>query len=92
VDNITSNYLLFQNYPNPFNPTTRIEFSIPFESKIKLEVYDLLGQKVATLFNGIKPAGQFKFDFVAAHLSTGIYIYRLTTPTQILSRKMIFLK
>lgn len=85
-------YSLGQNYPNPFNPTTRIEFSLPKQSHVRLEVFDMLGKKVATLVNGAQPAGEYKVDFDATKLVSGVYIYRLSTPDRMLSRKMILLK
>ncbi len=85
-------FALLQNYPNPFNPVTTIEFSTPKTSKIKLEVFDLLGRKVSVLINGVSNAGNHSITFNGAALSSGVYIYRLSTPQQIISRKMILMK
>ena len=89
---IPVNFSLKQNYPNPFNPTTKIEFLIPVKTKIKLEIFDILGRKISTLIDGEESAGNHSFDFNAYKLSSGVYIYRLSSPNQILSKKMILLK
>lgn len=70
-------FLLEQNYPNPFNPSTTISFSIPEASDMSLDVYDVMGRHVATLFNGMKQAGIHEVKFDATSLSSGIYITRL---------------
>ena len=85
-------YNLYQNYPNPFNPTTTISFSVPFSEKVELSVYDLLGRKVATLYNDIAPAGITRVDFKANNLASGIYIYTIKTKNGIISKKLELLK
>jgi len=85
-------FSLEQNYPNPFNPSTKIEFSIPVKTKVKLEIFDILGRKISTLADGEESAGSHSVDFNAYNLSSGVYIYKLSSPNKILSRKMILLK
>jgi len=68
---------LLQNYPNPFNPTTKISFSIPNSTHVKLIVYDLLGREIQTLVDEIKTAGAYFVPFDAANLASGIYFYKL---------------
>jgi hypothetical protein len=70
-------FSLKQNYPNPFNPSTTIEYSVPQESFVNLTVYDVLGEKVASLVNDVRLAGTYKNYFNATNLSSGIYIVRM---------------
>ncbi len=73
--NVPVKYSLEQNYPNPFNPSTMIRFSLPQANKVSLVVYNLLGQKVATLVDKELTAGTHEVDFNAANLSSGVYFY-----------------
>ena len=91
-ETMPSTFNLRQNYPNPFNPVTTIAYSVVKDSKIKLEVFDVLGRKVATLVNASQPAGSYKVNFDASKLSSGVYIYTISSQSQILSKKMILLK
>jgi hypothetical protein len=76
-----STYSLSQNYPNPFNPSTTIKFALPFDSNVKLTVYNITGQVVRVLTNGVLSAGthnvQFNFNESGANISSGIYFYTL---------------
>jgi hypothetical protein len=72
-----SNFELSQNYPNPFNPSTTIRYALPFESKVAIIVYNLLGQEVATLVNNVESTGYHEVVFNAANLSSGVYIYTI---------------
>lgn len=92
IDQIPTGYVLSQNYPNPFNPTTNIQFSIPEQGFVSLKVYNTLGQEVATLVNDIKSAGTYKVDFDASKLSSGVYIYTLSTGRILMSKKMLLMK
>jgi len=83
---------LSQNYPNPFNPVTIISYSVPSEMKVKLTIFDMLGREVTTLVNQVQQAGQYKVDFDASKLSTGVYVYRLSTPNSVISKKMMLVK
>jgi len=85
-------FALAQNYPNPFNPSTKIEYSLKKASDVTLEIYNVVGQKVATLVNGRKPAGQFSVDFDASNFSSGLYFYTLKSGDVNLTRKMMLLK
>jgi len=86
-------YELLQNYPNPFNPSTNISFNLPEANRISLEVFDVLGRKVATLYqNEVFSAGQHQVTFDASSLASGIYIYRLNTENFNLSKTMILVK
>ena len=85
-------FRLYQNYPNPFNPVTTIEYSLPVESFVQLKVYNAIGNEVATLVNEEQAAGDYKVDFNAVELPSGIYFYKLQNTNFIQSKKMIFLK
>ena len=87
-----SNFRLSQNYPNPFNPTTNINYSITNSGHITLSVYNVLGQKVATLVNQEQKAGQYVVNFDASKLASGIYMYTLQSQGVSLTKKMMLLK
>ncbi|MCG6960344.1 lamin tail domain-containing protein, partial [bacterium BMS3Abin03] len=89
---IPKEYNLFQNYPNPFNPTTNINYSVPGKSYISLKVYNLLGQEVATLFEGMQLAGNYTVTFNAEELASGVYLYQLRANDYISTKKLILLK
>ncbi len=92
VPGLPTEYSISQNYPNPFNPSTRIDFSIPKISKVVLKVYNMLGQEVTTLVNEELSAGNYKYDFNAINLASGIYIYRLQAGDYSFTKKMTLLK
>jgi len=85
-------FALSQNYPNPFNPSTRIEFALPKETRVRLEVYNMLGQKVATLVDEVRSAGNYGVTFDAGSLASGLYFYRLSTNEVSFLKKMMLLK
>ena len=91
-DGIPTEYLLTQNYPNPFNPSTVINYSIPQAGFVKLSVFNLLGEKVATLVDETLQAGNYSVNFNAANLSSGLYIYKLETESFTQSMKMMLMK
>ncbi len=92
IDEVPSKYSLEQNYPNPFNPTTSIKFSIPERTNVTLDIYNVLGERVAQLVNAEVTAGNYDVKFNAINLSSGIYLYQLKTPNFKLSRKMLLIK
>lgn len=84
---------LSQNYPNPFNPSTTIAFGLPENGAVTLEVYDIIGRKVAILINGEqKSAGYYSINFDAEHLSSGMYLYRLQVGNSIITKKLTLIK
>ncbi len=86
-------FALNQNYPNPFNPTTQIGFSLPQNEHVRIDVYNMLGQRVATLANGLFTAGTHQISFDASRLASGMYMYRLQTEHGIaLMKKMTLIK
>jgi hypothetical protein len=96
------NFELNQNFPNPFNPSTKINYNLPFDSKVTLEIYNIAGERISQLVNEEQPAGYYSVDFNSSSLnkniSSGIYFYRMTivnkaTGNNISSiKKMILLK
>jgi len=91
-NNIPTQFALKQNYPNPFNPSTNITYELPKSSLVQLTVYNILGEKIATLVNATKAAGVHSVQFNAGNISSGLYIYQLKAGNVTLSRKMLLLK
>jgi DNA-binding beta-propeller fold protein YncE len=85
-------YALLQNFPNPFNPSTSIRFSLPHAGNVSLEVYNVLGERVAVLLDQSMPAGSFDVQFHAAGLPSGMYLYRLQANGYSSVNKMMLLK
>jgi hypothetical protein len=85
-------FALHQNYPNPFNPTTIIRFELPQAVQVRLSVYNLLGQEVALLVDGQRPAGVYAESFDAAGLPSGTYFYRIEAGSYVQVRKMTVVK
>ena len=91
-ESIPTGYILYQNYPNPFNPTTSISYSLPQASFVKLEITNILGQSVAILVHDQKPAGNYKANFEASKLSSGVYFYTIEAGDFRQTRKMLLIK
>ena len=89
---LPTEFTLAQNYPNPFNPSTVIGFSLPTASSVKLEIFNVLGQKVTTLASGRYAAGNYSFEFDASDHPSGVFFYRLTHDNGVETRKMILIK
>ena len=85
-------YALDQNYPNPFNPTTTINYELAEQTHVKLVVFNILGEEVATLVNSNQQAGSYKARFNASNLAGGMYVYRLETPAFTKTLKMSLVK
>lgn len=83
---------LHNNFPNPFNPTTNISFTLPMTENVQLNVYNVLGQRVATLVDGMMTAGTHSVNFNAANLASGVYIYQLRAGSFTQSRTMMLVK
>ncbi|MGQ9805651.1 MAG: S8 family serine peptidase [Chlorobiales bacterium] len=91
---LPSRYALHQNYPNPFNPTTVIRYDLPKASAVKLELFDVLGRKVATLVNARQEAGayQYRLNSSTYNLSSGVYFYSLKANSFVLAKKLVLMK
>ena len=85
-------HMLYQNYPNPFNPVTTINYQLQITNYIDLSIYNLLGQKVATLVSKHQQAGAYQVEWDASGFASGVYIYRLQAEGKILNKKMLLLK
>ncbi len=92
VGSIPSEYKLEHNFPNPFNPSTTIGFTLPKDDHVQLKVYDVLGNEVATLINGLLKAGKHEVKFSANDLSSGIYFYSLKAKNFKQTYKMVLIK
>jgi hypothetical protein len=89
---VPEKFALNQNYPNPFNPSTQIEFAVPQESRVTVEVYTMLGEKVATVVDEVMPVGYHTARFDASQLASGLYLYRMTSGQFTMTRKMMLVR
>ena len=89
---IIKSFTLYQNYPNPFNPNTTIAYYIPEESFVKLSVFNSLGQLIKVLVNENQKLGEYKINFSAEDLTSGIYYYQLISDNNSITRKLLLLK
>ena len=93
---VLEEYTLAQNFPNPFNPSTNIEFSIPQTSNVTIEVYNIVGERVASLVNKTLDAGYHRINFNASNLPSGTYVYQLKASgengTIVETKKMLLMK
>jgi hypothetical protein len=83
---------LDQNFPNPFNPTTAIKYRLDQTGKVRLSIYNVLGQRVKVLIDEIQEAGSYRHSFEASHLAAGVYFYMLEMNNRMITKKMILLK
>jgi hypothetical protein len=90
--NVPADYVLSQNYPNPFNPTTEIKYSVPQRGVVSLKVYNVLGQQVATLFEGERQAGNYVVTFDASGFTSGVYFYRMQSGNTSITKKLVLMK
>jgi hypothetical protein len=101
TETITFSYQLHQNYPNPFNQSTTIEFDLPKTSEVTLQIFNILGEEVATLLSARLTgaagqasllSGSHSVEWDAAHLASGVYLYRLEAEGYVETKKMILMK
>jgi hypothetical protein len=89
---IPTSFSLSQNYPNPFNPTTKINYSVPFDSKVTISVYSITGELVMELVNDNVSSGSYSVDFDGSNLASGMYIYKMTAGNFTQTNKMMLMK
>ncbi|MCB0287909.1 MAG: T9SS type A sorting domain-containing protein, partial [Calditrichaeota bacterium] len=91
---IPETFALYQNFPNPFNPQTTILFDLPESAKVKVQIFDLLGRRVATLANRQFIAGRYELQWQPeAQISSGVYFYRIDAGEKFVqTRRMIFIR
>ncbi len=90
--NLPGSFQLAQNYPNPFNPSTVIEFALPSSGRVKLQIFNVLGQEVEVLVDRSMSAGTHQVEFNARTQPSGVYFYRLTHSEGTITKKMILVK
>jgi hypothetical protein len=89
---LPASFELAQNYPNPFNPTTTIGFSVATRRHVSLDVFNVLGQEVATLVNEERAPGHYAVTWDGSTMATGVYFYRLRAGEYTATRKMVLVK
>ena len=92
TDEIPQSFTLYQNYPNPFNPTTTIKFALHVNSKVKINVYNTIGQLVETLVDKEMESGYHEVNFDASRLASGVYLYQLQAQDYVSVKKMLMIK
>ncbi|MBD3234822.1 MAG: T9SS type A sorting domain-containing protein [candidate division Zixibacteria bacterium] len=91
-DQLPLNYALMDAYPNPFNATTNISFGLPEAGNVSLEIYNLMGQKITTLIDGVMDAGYHTVAWDASEYSSGVYLYKLEAEGKVITKRMTLLK
>ena len=97
LENIPSDFSLSQNYPNPFNPVTKLDYNLPLRSSVNISIYNVLGQEIKTLVNGVKEYGYHSVtwngrDELGREMSSGVYFVRITSQGFTKTRKMLLVK
>ena len=97
LENIPSTFSLSQNYPNPFNPITKLDYNLPLRSKVNISIYNVLGQEIKTLVNGVKEYGYHSVTWdgrndLGKDMSSGVYFARITSKGFTKTRKMLLVK
>lgn len=92
TQDLPEEFAVFQNHPNPFNPSTTISFSIPESEKVTLSIFNITGQKIAELHDGVMAAGKHSIIWNASNMPSGTYFYRLTAGSYSAKNKMMLVK
>jgi hypothetical protein len=90
--NVPYEFRLYQNYPNPFNAGTTFRYWIPVQAEVKLEVFSILGQRVATLVDSEQEQGEYFVRWQPQDVATGMYIYRLDAGSNVEVKKLLLIK
>jgi hypothetical protein len=90
--NVPATFSLEQNYPNPFNPSTIIKYALPTNTHVRLEVFNMVGQRVALLVDDVREAGYHQATFDGSSIASGVYIYKITAGKYVSSRKLALIK
>ena len=85
-------YFIAQNYPNPFNPQTTITYGLQKQGKVEVAVFNILGEKFATLVDEVQPAGTHSVKWNGSAAASGVYLYRIQTDDFVQTKKMILIK
>ena len=89
---VNKSFRLYQNFPNPFNPSTTVQYELLRSGEVEMSLYNLLGQKVRTVFKGFQTTGLNKIEFQAQDLASGVYVYQIKTGGVAERRKFLLLK
>jgi Secretion system C-terminal sorting domain len=89
---VPSRFTLYQNYPNPFNPSTTISYDVPVKAQVTVVIYNVLGEKIATLVDGVKNTGSYLTVFNGSRFASGVYFCRMTAGQYTFTRKLMMLK
>ncbi|MCK5127002.1 MAG: T9SS type A sorting domain-containing protein [candidate division Zixibacteria bacterium] len=90
--NLPSEFSLLQNHPNPFNPVTTIAFTLPEAMYVRLDVFNIMGQRVTTLVDGVKEAGYHSVSWGGGNVASGVYFYKIQAGVNSETRKMVLMK
>jgi hypothetical protein len=89
---IPRKFMISQNYPNPFNPATTFMFGVPVDSKVKIELFNILGQLILVPVDEVRPAGYHKVTFGGLNMTSGVYFYRVTAGSFVQTKRMQLIK
>jgi methionine-rich copper-binding protein CopC len=91
-DGLPAEFRLEQNYPNPFNPVTKIKFAIAAGEKVKLEIFNITGQKITTLLDRKLKAGEYEVEWNAGNVASGVYFYQFSYGNLVQTKKMVLIR
>jgi hypothetical protein len=91
-NNIPEDFIILQSYPNPFNPSTKVRFSVPERSDVRLTLHDILGREIAVLFNDVMNAGTREIELDGSNLASGVYLVRMNAANYQKTLKISLLK